>query len=109
LGCATSAGYEKVLNSWMNSTEQDLVAQWGPPDQVYESGGQKYLTYHRSSQAYLPGVEPTYQTTYYGTYATTTPIGGSPPQTINLNCKTTFTITNGKITSWRYEGNNCAA
>ncbi|QEX20216.1 hypothetical protein FRZ61_01320 [Hypericibacter adhaerens] len=93
----------------MNSTEQDLVAQWGPPDQVYESGGQKYLTYHRSSQAYLPGVEPTYQTTYYGTYATTTPIGGSPPQTINLNCKTTFTITNGKITSWRYEGNNCAA
>lgn len=30
--CATTAKYEKALNSWMGSDESELVSRFGPPD-----------------------------------------------------------------------------
>ena len=61
-GCATSANYEKILGTWVGSSEQQLIQSWGPPDNVFESGGQKYLTYVKGGSAYIPGTSPTYQT-----------------------------------------------
>ena len=106
-GCATTANYEKILNSWTGSNESSLVSSWGPPTRVYESDDVRYLTYSKSNSGYVPGVAPSYQTTYVGNTAYTTPVGGYSGFAYNNNCTTTFTITNKVITSWRYEGNAC--
>ena len=106
-GCATSEKYEAALNSWTGSSEASLISAWGPPDNVYQSGGTKYLTYQDSSTVTIPGTSPSYETTIIGSTAYTNPIGGTSPSTINFHCKTTFTIQADKVSSWRYEGNNC--
>jgi hypothetical protein len=107
LGCATTANYEKLLSSWVGSPESALISSWGPPSSVYESDGTKYLTYSKSNSGYIPGVAPSYQTTYVGNTAYTTPVGGYAGFAYSNNCSTTFTISNKTITNWRYEGNAC--
>jgi hypothetical protein len=106
-GCATTANYEATLKTWIGSTEDQLVSSWGPPTSTYETGNSKYLTYTRSSQGYIPGQAPSYQTTYYGNTAYTTPVGGSEGFAYTAICKTTFTIQNDRIVNWRWEGNSC--
>lgn len=32
--CATTANYEKILQSWVGSEEIDLIRKWGPPNKV---------------------------------------------------------------------------
>ena len=108
-GCATAENYEKILASWVGSSEGALINSWGPPDSAYESSGAKYLTYRKSSSGYIPGTQPTYQTQIIGGTAYTTSYGGSPGYSYNRNCKTTFTVSDGTISSWRYEGNACVA
>lgn len=107
--CATESGFREVADSWLGSTEQELVATWGPPDQVYESGGNKYLTYLDTGSVYVPGTSPTYSTTFVGNTAYTTSYGGTPARTYAMSCKVTFAIANSRITSYRYEGNACRA
>ena len=106
-GCATTANYEKMLQSWVGATEYDLVGKWGPPASVYELGGTKYLTYTNTAQGYVPGTPPSYMVQRYGTTSYVTPVGGSPGFAYTAHCQTTFTLTNGVITSWRWQGNAC--
>lgn len=79
------------------------------PRSVYETGGKKYLTYMSSRTSYVPGTQPTYQSTVIGNTVPTRPVGGTPGYSIDLNCKTTFVIANSVITSWSYEGNHCVS
>jgi len=108
-GCATTENYEKILDTWVGSTEGQLVQAWGPPAGFYESGTTRYLTYTKSRSGYVPGTAPTYQTTIIGNTAYTSSYGGSPGFSYSRHCKTTFTIQNGVISTWRYEGNDCTA
>ena len=107
--CATTANYEKILNSWVGASEIDLVRVWGAPDNQYESSGTKFLTYQRSSNIYMPGTSPTYTTTVVGNTAYTSSSGGSPAYNIQMFCKTTFEVKGERIVSWRWEGNGCKA
>ncbi len=110
IGCATQEGYEKILSSYVGSSEASLLAQWGPPDQAYSSDAStKYLTYSKSQSGYVPGVPPTYQTSCSFGFCTTVPIGGSSGYSYTDTCKTSFKIVGGTITSWRYQGNACRA
>jgi len=109
IGCATTANYEKILNSWVGAKEIDLVRAWGAPDNQYESSGTKFLTYQRANNIYMPGTAPTYTTTMIGNTAHTTAVGGSPASNIQFFCKTTFEVKNERIVSWRWEGNGCKA
>lgn len=106
-GCATTANYEKMLNSWIGAPEIDLVRTWGPPDNQYSSSGIKFITYQKNGAVYIPGTSPTYTTTMIGNTAHTTTSGGSPGYNIYLNCKTTFEIKDEKIINWKWEGNGC--
>ena len=109
-GCATTKGYEQMLQTWVGSSESNLVAAWGIPDGVYQMNAyEKVITYQRGGTTYLPGSAPSYQTTYYGNTATTRPVGGSPGYVISQSCKTDFVVTNGIVSSWRWEGNSCRA
>lgn len=108
-GCVTSQNhrqsYKETLDSWLNSTEDELIAKWGLPNQVYNSGTKKYLVYQRSRVYYGPFEKgPRYESTY-NPYLRTTTTRKVEGQT--FHCKTTFTIERGVINDWRYQGNDC--
>ena len=107
--CATRAGFEKVLNSWVGDEEINLVRRWGPPAQSYEAGGHKFIVYLSQRNVYIPGVAPTYQTTVVGNTAITNAVGGSPAMNVGKSCATTFEIEGSRIVSWSYKGNDCKA
>ena len=96
-----------MLNTWVGSPEDALLAKWGPPSNVYQSGTSKYLTFSASGTAYVPGTLPTYQTSVVGNTVYSTPVGGTAGYAISKNCNTTFIIQNGRIVSWSWNGNAC--
>jgi len=110
IGCATADGYEKIVSAYVGSSEEALLAEWGPPDRVYNSdSGTKYLTYTSSRTGSSPGVPPIYQTSCSYGQCTTIPVGGSPGYTYTKSCKTSFKIVGGTVASWHFEGNDCEA
>jgi len=91
-GCSTTRGYERVLNSWMGSNVNSLIQSWGPPSGVYN----------------LPNGDAMY--TWFDSYGAMAMPIGNMAYAVNRSCKTTFTAdSNGRIISWRYEGNACRA
>ncbi|MGV1099143.1 hypothetical protein ACUUL3_06975 [Thiovibrio sp. JS02] len=108
-GCATTAGYEKLLSSWVGMQEIDLVRTWGAPMQTYELDGHKFIVYVSQREVYYPGTPPTYQTTVRGDTAYITGYGGSPARSIDRSCRTTFEIEGTKIISWSFQGDDCRA
>ncbi|WP_312105541.1 hypothetical protein [Pygmaiobacter massiliensis] len=108
-GCATSAKYEAVLDSWIGSSELEIVRSWGPPAQAYETGGRKFLVYTSSRNVVLPGTAPTYTTNVVGNTAYTNSYGGTPAQNLAFSCETTFELSKETIVSWSYRGNDCTA
>jgi hypothetical protein len=128
-GCATTANYEKILNTWVGSHADNLVTSWGPPQSSFQlSDGSTVIEYMRSGTVVVPGYTYTVpQTTYhsgttsaygsrgsaYGSYSgtsTTYVQQQTPSYTIDKWCKTRFTVNpNGIITRWGWEGNNCRA
>jgi|WetSurMetagenome_2_1015567.scaffolds.fasta_scaffold1551186_1 hypothetical protein len=103
VGCATTAKYEKVLNSWTGADINQLVSKWGYPDNSFQApNGNRVYVYSRSGSYTMP---TNTNINYYGNYAYATTTGG---QTINLRCTTYFEVDGtGKIIKWSYKGNNC--
>jgi hypothetical protein len=109
-GCiATTEGYSQMVNAWVGAPESSLIAQAGPPNRAYASGGLTYLTYESSRVAYMPPIAPTYQTTVIGNTAYTNAYGGSPGYSIPMSCQTTFVVQRQIIRSVSFKGNDCRA
>ena len=84
--CASEQKYFDTLNTWIGAPEEKLVSSWGVPQGFYEKqNGEKLLQYDWDAIVTLQG--DTYKTW----------------------CKTTFTISEGKVKSWETEGNECTA
>jgi len=86
-GEPTTANYERMLQKWVGSSEDQLVAAWGPPVSTYiTDSGSKLLTFGGTRGAvFLNGMM------------------------IPVSCITTFMLTNGVVTNWRWQGNGCRA
>lgn len=108
-GCATEAKYRTLLDSFNGVDELTLIRRWGPPDQVYEAQGHRFLVYRQQQSMLLPGAEPVYQTTLSGNTAYTRGYGGYPPAFVTLFCATTFDLVEGKVLGSSYRGSNCTA
>lgn len=108
-GCASTEGYEKLLNSWIGAQEIDLVRKWGPPIQTYETAGRKFVVYSSNRNVYIPETESRYQTRVVGNTAYTKAIGGSPAMNITKTCTTTFELEGSTVVSWSHKGNDCKA
>jgi hypothetical protein len=128
-GCATTANYEAILQSWIGQPVDNLVSTWGPPQSSFTlSNGGQVLEYSDQRNMQMPGYSyTTPQTTYqsgnvsaygsggsaYGTYSgisTTYVQHQTPGYNIALSCKTRITVdSNGVITNWAWQGNNCKA
>ena len=49
VACATTAGYEAVLNTWVGDSTDHLVSVWGVPQQQYrQNNGGTVMQYERS-------------------------------------------------------------
>jgi hypothetical protein len=107
--CATTESYEKILRAWVGAEEIDLIRKWGTPQQHYETGGRKFLTYTSRRNVYMPGMTPSYQTTIIGNTAYTNQVGGTPGYIIGMDCVTTFELENNRIVAWQWRGNDCKA
>ncbi len=97
-GCATTAKYEKVLNSWVGSPSDQLIAKWGPPSSSFPlNDGSTIYTWNHSGA-------PTSYTNYNqftGQLMTTTNVPW---------CNTSFRVGgDGVVQNWRWEGNACRA
>ncbi|WP_417249955.1 hypothetical protein [Celeribacter sp.] len=105
----TVEGYQALVDGWKGAPESQLVAQWGIPDSVYQTGGVKYLKYQSNRTVIIPGTAPTYTTTMIGNTAYTNSYGGSAPSAVAMSCETTFMLQNGKIVGTTFRGNDCKA
>lgn len=127
-GCATTAGYEKLLNSWVGAKVDDLIMTWGPPANSYPLSSGRVLEYNSNRNIQLGGYTTTVpQTTYttgsanvygtrgsaYGTYSgtsTTYVQQTTPIQNISMQCITRFTVnSDGIVVNWAWRGNDCRA
>lgn len=108
-GCATQAKYQKILDSWIGASEQELIEQWGVPDNTYTLGKLKFLSYKYSDQRVLYGTPPVFINGMYNGMFYPNPVGGTPNMVVSDWCKTTFTIENSKVAKWSFNGNNCTA
>ena len=102
-GCATTAGYQQVMQTWIGSTETELIRSRGTPNSTYASGGSKFLEYSQSrttSKSYYSS----YNFDSYGGSGYSYPVGGG-----TYSCKTTYEIKNGVIADIRWVGNSCKA
>lgn len=88
--CASTATYEKTLDTWVGADVSSLIEKWGPPANEYKlPNGNVMFTWLFNG----------------GTVAM--PIGNMA-YAVNRTCKTTFTTnTQGVIQNWRWEGNAC--
>ena len=96
--CATQIELENSLESWVGSSELDLIDAWGPPTRHYATDDLKYLTWDNRTQYVIPGGSYDYGNGY---------VHNTPAMLENLNCDVTMIIKDKRISSWRYEGNNC--
>lgn len=62
-GCTTTSGYEKKLALFYGISEIDLIMLLGTPQQVYEAGGRKFLTYSFSKSVMVPAGEGSIENT----------------------------------------------
>jgi len=106
-GCATITGYDSKVASMKGKPEVDVIREWGAPNQVYESGPRKFLTYSTSRIVSMPGMAPSYTTTMIGNTAHTNRVGGFGGMSASKSCVTTFEIVEGYVASSSYKGNGC--
>ena len=109
VGCATTANYEKMLQTTLGMSENNLVARFGIPQGSYENDGVRYLTYSRSESGVIPGQPARANTVVIGGVPYTNMVGGTPSIGYTNSCSVTFTIVNKLVTAYRYKGNDCRA
>lgn len=92
-GCATTANYEKILQTYVGHDADELVTNWGPPANSYEmKNGSKVITFMSINGS----------TSQY--------IGNGLVVSTQHYCKTDFIVDSANvIQSWQWEGNACRA
>ena len=106
-GCATTAGYQSMLQTWVGQSEHSLVAGWGAPSAVSESPPYRYLTFTRFSGYQYTG----YGYGYYGYYGYPWYTYGAPgyAYATPIICSTMFALQNGVVMNSSFQGDGCVA
>jgi len=116
-GCATTAAYKKVLNTWIGSSAEHLIytAGWGIPTSEFTlpNGDKAYCYYrHRSFRTPMYTTPSTSYSTVVGNTVYTNTYGGNIAggQTFTRDCRTCFFINKKNIIyNYNFSGNNCVA
>jgi hypothetical protein len=106
-GCATQAALERRLNTYLGASEVEVIRDFGPPQNVYETGGSKFIHFSRSGTMVMPGVAPSFMTTRIGNTFMTQPVGGSPGFAVQVGCEIRFELQQERVVRWSFRGNDC--
>ena len=101
-GCATSANYQRKINTYLGHPQQDLLTQWGIPNQILHLHHHTSIyCYSRQGSTRLPTwTSSNFQSgflsngMYYGSSSGHQTFGG---ERITLYCQTCFWINNDQI------------
>jgi hypothetical protein len=106
-GCATTAGYRAVMDTWTDNYVENLFYKWGYPHSSFAAPNGNTVYVYESSRNYTTPVYATTNTTNTGD-AYTSMYGGN---VINMRCRTYFEVDNEtkRIVAWRFQGNDCTA
>lgn len=108
--CTSLPTYSETLRPWIGQSQERLQQAWGYPQNVfYISPTEKVVTYLEISTR--PRND---NTTPYAGYEVAYPAIASPdfgfpsqPQYTNYYCKTSFTIRNGVVVDYSFNGDDC--
>lgn len=115
--CATTNGFNRLANSWLNHESNDLIASWGDPSRTTQgSEGDQILIYERAAQtgtaSYTTPSITTTQLSYIGNSAqsfTTPGVTYTSPPSVYW-CRVSFHVNGADIIdSWTAQGNGCLA
>ena len=119
-GCASKASldaaYDASLQRWQGATRADLEATWGKPTLVAPGAEGPVLTWvvRNDSLQDRPGTTGagTVIVTHVGpgnTNVGTVVPGAMASAVVPITCTTHFSMKDGKVASWRFEGLGCGA
>ena len=108
--CQTNGlSYGDTLQPWIGQSEERLQQSWGIPHNVfYVTPNEKVVTYLQFSSHPRNGeTDPYRNEVYYPAIAT--PDFGFPsqPAYTSYYCKTSFTIINGIVSNYSFNGDDC--
>ncbi len=119
--CATRDDYDTALNDMLGASDAEIQAKFGRPSamKILENGDiilsytkiddifvpSEFYTYNQGNE--INGMDATYSP-FLNTY-----LFSDEPGNIGYDakyiCKTIFLLQNNKVTSWKWQGNNCVA
>jgi len=104
-GCAE---VNKEMASWVGHDQNELIARWGPPQQVLDDGnGGKILVFTQTRSFTSPGTATTtVNGSIYGSgYNATANTTYSPPTTTSYNAARMFWVnSSGIVYRWAWRG-----
>ena len=119
--CATTKGYDNMLNGFLGASEAQIVQHFGKPSAVkIIDSDTKILAYTKVDDIFVPSEFYTYEQgeEIYGMDGMFSPflntyLFAENPAAIGYEadyiCKTMFLLEKRKVTAWRWQGNNCVA
>ena len=121
-GCADKASldarYDATLQRWRGATRAELETAWGHPRQAAAAGADVVLTWTvRNDIDSHPGPDgpPVVAVSRVGgggtstTSVQTVSAGAPAPAIVPITCTTHFTLKDGRVASWTFEGLGCGA
>jgi len=112
VSCMTPEKVNAVMRSWEGSHESDLIAAWGPPQQVMSDGSDgKVFIYTQQFSYTTPGTSTTTGNATAYSYGNTTNVYGNsyttynPSQTYTRQRQRIFFINSeGRVYRWSWRG-----
>lgn len=99
--CATTAKFEKRMDSKKGMTKSELIEDMGIPDRTYKADDFEIVEYNQSNSFSVPSTS--ISTVTNNQVYTTTPTYGSR----TVSCKLEFKVVNNIVTNYRYKGDMC--
>ena len=105
VGCASTANYESILHAWVDRSADELVREWGyPDDQLTAPNGNLVYVYRKREIYSAPGL---YRGLWYGgrSYSIY-----DPTEIAQFECTTFLEVDKlNRIVRWEWRGNSCVA
>ena len=113
--CVSTGNYQTELQKWVGRSQTRLYQSWGyPENEFYVTPETKIVTYVRSGNKPIGGNTRPYAGIEVAYQAIETPDYGDNLSNNDENsdfyyCKTSFTITNGLVTDFTFNGDDCVS
>jgi len=108
VSCSSTKTMQGIMSSWVGSDINQVIDQWGFPDEEKVVNERRIFIWHNNKHYYLPQTTTTTGSVnpYTGSFNATTYGGGG--QNIYGNCDRILEVDKNKIVkSWEWKGNNC--